>query len=80
VALVCAILQIYTLVIVARAIASFFPINSSSRAAPIVGLLHQLTDPVFLPLRRVIPAVGMLDFTPLVVIIAIQIIASVLGC
>lgn len=79
-ALVCAILQIYTLVIVARAIASFFPINSSSPAAPIVGLLHQLTEPVFAPVRRVIPAVGMLDFTPLVVIISIQIIASVLGC
>lgn len=78
--LVCAILQIYTLVIVARAIASFFPINSSSPAAPIVGLLHQLTEPVFAPVRRVLPTVGMLDFTPVVVIIGIQILASILGC
>ena len=78
--LVCAILQIYTLLIVARAIASFFPISPSSPAAPIVGLLHQVTEPLFAPVRRVIPTVGMLDFTPVVVILAIQIFASILGC
>lgn len=78
--LVCALLQLYTLVIVARAIASFFPINSQSPAAPVVGLLHQLTEPVFAPVRRVLPTLGALDFTPVVVIIGIQILASILGC
>lgn len=78
--LVCALLQIYTLVIVARAIASFFPITSQSPAAPLVGLLNQLTEPVFAPVRRVLPTLGALDFTPVVVIIGIQILASILGC
>jgi YggT family protein len=76
--IVCALLELYTLVIIARAIASFFPVSHGSPFAPVVGVLHQLTEPVFAPVRRVLPPLGMFDFTPVVVLIGIMILQNVL--
>jgi YggT family protein len=36
--------------------------------------LSQLTEPILGPIRRVLPTFGMLDFSPLVAIILLQII------
>ncbi|MEY3290659.1 MAG: hypothetical protein RLY19_750, partial [Actinomycetota bacterium] len=35
---------------------------------------------VFTPIRRVLPTMGPFDFTPVVVLIGVQIIARLLGC
>jgi YggT family protein len=78
--LVCAIANIYVLIVVARAISTFFPISSGSPFLPVVGFLYKATEPVFAPIRRVLPTLGAFDFTPLVVIIGVQVLASVLGC
>ena len=77
---VCQLADLYVLVIFARAISSFFPITSGSPFAPVVDVLYKITEPVFAPVRRVLPAMGGLDFTPLVVIIGIRILMSILGC
>ena len=37
-------------------------------------ILHKVTEPLLAPLRRIIPRVGMFDFTPLVAIILIRLI------
>ncbi len=37
-------------------------------------ILGQITEPFLAPLRRVVPRVGMLDITPLVAIILLQLI------
>ena len=67
--------QVLTLAIIARAIMSWFSPSPTNRLAII---LYQLTEPVLSPLRRVIPRVGRIDFTPLVAIILLQLIASFL--
>lgn len=41
--------------------------------------VDRLIEPVLSPIRRCVPPVGMLDFSPLVLIILIQIIASLLN-
>lgn len=74
---ICSLLDLYSLVIIARAIASFFPVSTGSPFAPVVGVLHQLTEPVFAPVRRVLPPLGMFDFTPVVVLIAIMLIQGI---
>lgn len=78
--IVCALLNLYVLVVLARSISSFFPISSGSPMAPVVDVLYRLTEPVFTPIRRVLPTMGPFDFTPLVVLIGVQIIARFLGC
>jgi len=46
---------------------------------PIVPLIYQLTEPVLTPIRRVLPALGGFDLSPLVAIIGIQFLIILLG-
>ena len=78
--LFCAIANIYVLIVIARTISTFFPISSGSPFLPVVDFLYKATEPVFAPIRRVLPTVGPFDFTPVVVIIGVNIIARILGC
>jgi YggT family protein len=39
---------------------------------PIVRLIHQLTDPILEPARRLIPPIGGLDLSPLIVLLLID--------
>jgi YggT family protein len=78
--LVCTIAKIYVLIVVARAISTFFPISPGSPFLPLVDFLYKATEPVFTPIRRVLPTMGPFDFTPLVVLIGVQVIARILGC
>lgn len=39
---------------------------------PIVRLLRQATDPILEPARRIIPPIGGLDISPIVVILVLQ--------
>jgi YggT family protein len=78
--LICAIANIYVLIVIARTISTFFPISSGSPFLPVVDFLYKATEPVFAPIRRVLPTVGPFDFTPVVVIIGVNIVARILGC
>lgn len=62
------LLSIYMWLIIARAVLSWVnpdPYN------PIVNFLYRATEPVLYRLRRVIPDLGGLDLSPLLVILAI---------
>jgi len=68
------ILDIYWWIIIAAVIASwlvgFGIINAYNPIArSILRGLHALTEPVFAPVRRVIPALGGLDLSPLIVLL-----------
>ena len=68
--------ELLTLVIIARVILSWFSPSPTNRLAII---LYQLTEPFLAPLRRIIPRVGMFDFTPVVAIILLRLIVSLLS-
>jgi YggT family protein len=77
----CSTLNIYLLILVARAILSFFPVRPGTGLASVQHVLLQLTEPVIAPVRRIIPPAGMFDLSFLVVFIVIQIVMSaVLHC
>jgi len=76
--LVAQLLYLYTLAIFARAILSFFPMRPGSPIAPIAQFLYRITEPVLAPVRRVLPSMGGLDLSPLVVILGIQILTGIL--
>lgn len=79
--LLCAAAELYSLVIIARSIISFFPVSPGSPIAPVVEILHRVTEPVFAPIRRFIPPVSGFDLSPLVALIAIQVVSmSLFGC
>ncbi len=45
---------------------------------PVAGLVHDLNEPLMRPLRRVIPPIGMVDLSPLVALIGLQMLLIVL--
>ena len=67
--------EVLTLAILIRVILSWFsrgPINV------LTNMMYQVTEPILSPLRRIIPKVGRLDFTPMVAVILLQVVASIL--
>ena len=48
--------------------------------ASVLSVLMQLTEPVLTPVRRIIPPAGMFDLSFLVVLIAIEIVHTAIGC
>ncbi len=64
-----------TLAIFLRAILSWI---SPGQTNMLTNILYQITEPILAPLRRIIPRVSMLDFSPLVAIILLQLIATLL--
>ena len=66
--------QVLTLLVLAQAIMSYFV----APYHPVRQALDRLLDPLYAPIRRILPQTGMLDFSPLVLIILIQIISRLL--
>jgi YggT family protein len=76
----CALLLAYIVVLLARAVMSWFPIKPGTPFASLYGVLLDLTEPALAPLRRVIPPAGMFDLSFLVLTIGLFIIrAAVCG-
>jgi YggT family protein len=69
------LIDLYTIVVLAAVILSW--IRLSPRNA-VSQLVHTLTDPVLAPARRIIPPVGGLDISPMLVLIALRLIRSAL--
>jgi len=58
--------QILILAIVARALLSWFPVRPGNPFYALAVILHQITEPILAPLRRIIPMIGMIDISPMV--------------
>jgi len=70
----CPLLEVYILVLFARAILSWFPIRPGTPFATLYRVLLDLTEPVLAPLRRIIPPAGMFDLSFLVLIIGLGVL------
>jgi YggT family protein len=65
-----------SILIIARSIMSWF----SPRPTNIVAIyLYKVTEPLLMPLRRIVPRTGMIDFTPLLAIIILYLIPVILN-
>jgi YggT family protein len=74
----CGAIAIFTYLVYARVILSWFPANPNGAFGQISRIVYQVTDPVLLPVRRALPLVGPLDLSPIVVIIGLSILRSVI--
>ncbi|MDH3680080.1 MAG: YggT family protein [Acidimicrobiia bacterium] len=68
------LLNLVMVVFIARAIVSWFPVKSDSPFRPIVDTLYRFTEPVLAPIRRILPPLGGLDLSVLIVILGIRIL------
>lgn len=66
--------QVIVILVLAHVILSYF----LSPYHPIRSFVDRLVEPLLAPIRRVVPLVGMLDFSPMILIILVQLIAQLL--
>ena len=70
------VLYLYTMVVVAQVIlswlVSFNVVNTRNRFVYMIGdFLHRATDPALKPIRKVMPNLGGLDISPIVLILGL---------
>jgi YggT family protein len=73
--LVAFVLELYLILLIARAVLSWFPVAPDGFMATVQRLLFAATEPVLAPLRSVLPPMRMggmgLDLSPMIVMLAI---------
>lgn len=68
------LIYVYMAAILIQALMSWVaPMGGGMGYNPVVGLLDSLTRPVLAPIRRVIPLFGMIDLSPLVALLALNV-------
>ena len=66
--ILCAILTVFIVVLVVRAVLSWFPIRPGTGLAQLNGILFDLTEWALRPMRQIIPPVGMFDISFMVLL------------
>jgi YggT family protein len=66
--------QVITLLVIVKVILSYF----MSPYHPIRETIDRIVNPLLDPIRRIMPSTGMIDFSPLVLLVLMQILRSVL--
>ncbi|MEW6718663.1 MAG: YggT family protein [Chloroflexota bacterium] len=64
----------FILLVIVDAVMSFF-VDSYH---PVRVAIRRIVDPLLNPIRRTLPTVGMIDFSPLVLIIILQVVETLL--
>jgi YggT family protein len=77
---ICQLISVYYVVLFGRIILSWFPLQPGTALASIGSILYQLTEPVLGPVRRLIPSIGMIDISPIVVFFGLQILQQAVFC
>ena len=79
---VCFLINLYVLLLVVRVVMSWFPISRNGPAETVAGFLYMATDPVLVPLRRLLPPVRMgamaLDLSPIVAFFGLSVLRGIL--
>jgi YggT family protein len=70
------LLTILSWAILIRVLLSWIP--NLDRGNPLVRLLAQITDPVLEPARRIIPPIGGMDISPIVVLLLLRLLQQLL--
>jgi len=68
-------LNLYLWIVIARAILSWF---NPSPYHPVVRLIISLTEPLLAPIRRRLPLMGGIDFSPMLLIVVILLLQRLL--
>ncbi len=70
-----ALLGAYSLILLGKAIVSWFPVNPRN---PIVRFLDRLTEPVLVPVRKNVPPIAGMDLSVVLVLVVISILRNMI--
>ena len=81
--IIVAVIQLYSLVIFARIIMSWFPVAPGSALEPVYGFVYAITEPPLAAIRSVVPPLrmgpGALDLSPILLLLGLQLLVVLLG-
>lgn len=63
--------NVYIYLIIAQVLMSWIPHDASH---PVFRFISDITEPVLAPFRRIIPAVAGIDFSPLIALMAVEVV------
>lgn len=72
------LLNLYVIAVFGRVILSWFPLSPNGAMSGIYSFLYTITEPVLGPIRRILPPLGGIDLSPIVVIFGVQILRQAL--
>ena len=79
---ICQLLIIYSYIVFARILLSWFPMQPGGVGAQLYSAVYTVTEPVLGPIRRAVPAVRIgamgLDLSPMIVFFGVQILCSII--
>jgi YggT family protein len=67
--------EVYSFLIIAQVLMSWVP---HDRYHPVFRFIEEVTEPVLRPFRRLIPAVGGIDFSPIIALMAVELVRRVI--
>lgn len=67
------LVQVITILVLAKVILSYF----MSPYHPIRETIDRIVNPFLEPIRRILPSTGMIDFSPLVLLVLLQLLRRV---
>ena len=70
------LIDLYSLIVLVAVIMSWSQLPPSN---PIARFVHAATEPVLGPIRRALPPMGGLDFSPMVLLIGLQMLRNILS-
>jgi YggT family protein len=69
------LIDLYSLVLFGSVVLSWVQVSPDN---PVARVIHQLTEPVLSRVRNILPAAGGFDFSPMLVLIGLQLIKGLL--
>lgn len=69
------LIDLYSLIVLGSVIISWLQLPPTHPVATFLGVM---TDPLLAPIRRVLPPMGGLDFSPLVLLVGLQFLKGLL--
>jgi YggT family protein len=73
--LIGALIDLYSLVVLAAVVMSWLPVD---RRNPLAILVFRLTEPALAPIRRALPSMGGLDLSPMVLLVGLRLVKRLL--
>ncbi|MEE2962417.1 MAG: YggT family protein [Myxococcota bacterium] len=66
-------IEVYSYIVLAAVLITWFPLSQEN---PLVQALETFTEPVLKPIRKMMPDIGGIDFSPIVLLLLLSFLAD----
>jgi YggT family protein len=71
--LVATLIDLYSIIVLVAVVMSWVHVD---RRQPLAKIVYRLTEPAVAPIRKALPLMGGLDFSPIVLLIALRVLRA----